>query len=98
MFGDELSIGDHIAISTESAIPQIPDDLHPVLAHRVAARILEALGDTEGLQNANTKLAELEQQTTTLIDNRVEDSPKKVVNRHSNLRAGLNSRYRRYRT
>lgn len=93
---DELEIGDHVALATESAIPQIPSDMHMILAHRVAARVLDAQGDTEGLQNANKKLAELEEQTNTLIDNRVEDSPKKVVNRHSILRAGLNSRYRRF--
>lgn len=84
-----LSIGDHIAKATESAIPQVPSDMHMILAHRVATRLMEAMGDTEGLQNANQKLAELEQQTTTLIDNRVEDAPAKVVNRHSILRTGL---------
>lgn len=86
---DSLAVGDHIAKATESAIPQVPSDMHMILAHRVATRLMEAMGDTEGLQNANQKLAELEQQTTTLIDNRVEDAPQKVVNRHSLLRTGL---------
>jgi hypothetical protein len=94
---DELEVGDHLTLATESAIPQIPSDMHMILAHRVATRLLEAQGDTEGLQNANQKLQELEKQTETLIDNRVEDSPKKVVNRHAILKSGLNSRYRRYR-
>jgi hypothetical protein len=88
----DLAAGDHIAKATESAIPQIPSDMHMLLAHRVATRVLEAMGDTEGLQNANQKLAELEQQSNVLIDNRVEDSPLKVVPRHSILRTGLNSR------
>lgn len=92
---EELEINDHISLATESAIPQIPSDMHMILAHRVATRILEAQGDTEGLQNANQKLAELEEQTNTLIDNRVEDSPKKISNRHSILRSGFNSRYGR---
>lgn len=91
---DNLQIGDHVTIATESAIPQIPSDMHMILAHRVATRILEAQGDTEALQNANQKLQELEQQTNTLIDNRVEDSTQKVVNRHSLLRSGLSSRRR----
>lgn len=89
-----LSIGDHIALAEECAIPQVPSDLHVVLAHRVAARCLEALGDIEGLQAANQKLAEMEQKTQNLIDNRVEDAPQKIVNRHSILRRGT---YRRYR-
>lgn len=92
----ELAVGDHITKATESAIPQVPSDMHMVLAHRVATRLMEAMGDTEGLQNANQKLAELESQTQTLIDDRVEDSPHKIVNRHSLLRTGLfTRRYRR---
>lgn len=82
----DLEVGDHLAESGESNIPQIPIDLHVVLAHRVACRILEAIGDTQGLQNANQKLVEMEMKTGNLIDNRVEDAPKKVVNRHSTLR------------
>lgn len=94
---DQLEVGDHIAFATESAIPQIPSDLHMILAHRVATRLLEAQGDSEALNNANQKLSELEKQTESLIDNRVEDSPKKVVNRHSILRSGLGARFRRGR-
>lgn len=86
---ETLSAGDHICLATESAIPQVPSDLHVMLAHRVATRCLEALGDTEGLQNANQKLVEMEQTSTTLIDDRVEDSPKKIVNRHATIRTGL---------
>lgn len=87
-----LRVGDHLALATQSAIPQIPSDLHVVLAHRVAARCLEAQGDMEGLQAANQKLAEFEQNTTDIIDDRIEDAPKKIVNRHGALRSGLSSR------
>ncbi len=92
----DLEIGDHLAEAGESNIPQIPTDLHVVLAHRVACRILEAIGDTQGLQNANQKLVEMEMKTGSIIDNRVEDSPKKVVNRYSPLRGTVYSkRYNR---
>lgn len=87
-----LATGDHISEATESAVPQIPSDLHVMLAHRVAARCLEALGDTEGLQNANVKLAEMEKNAKDLINNRVEDAPKKLTNRHAIIRGGLSSR------
>lgn len=93
----DLEVGDHVTIATESCIPQVPSDLHVVLAHRVAARCLEALGDSEGLQNANAKLAELEKSIETVIDDRVEDSPAKIVNRHAILRRGLYSRRYRFR-
>lgn len=88
----DLEEGDHISLATETAIPQLPSDLHVILAHRMAARVLEALGDTEGLQNANQKLAEMEQKTTVVIDDRVETSSRKVVNRHALIRSGLSRR------
>jgi hypothetical protein len=83
-----LDIGDHITLAEECAVPQVPSDLHVVLAHRTAARVLEALGDTEGLATANQKLGEMEAKTQELIYNRVEDAPKKVVNRNGVLRSG----------
>jgi hypothetical protein len=86
---DTLAIGDHVCQATQCAIPQIPSDLHVVLAHRVSARCLEALGDTEGLQAANQKLAEMESKMVTLTNDRVDDAPRKVVNRHASLRSGL---------
>lgn len=86
-----LAVGDRISLATETCIPQIPSDMHVMLAVRVASRILEALGDTEALQSSNQKLAELEVKTATLINDRVEDSPMKIVNRHGTIR-----RMRRY--
>ena len=89
---DNLEPGDHIALAEECAIPQVPSDLHVVLAHRVAARILEALGDVEGLATANQKLGEMEAKTQTIIDNRVSDAPRKVIARHGTLRSGIRGR------
>jgi len=94
---DNLKVGDHICLAQQSAIPQIPSDLHVILAHRAAARCLEAQGDMEGLQAANAKLAEFESNTQNLIDDRVEDSPKKIINRHGAIRRGLGSRRYRFR-
>lgn len=94
----ELRVGDHLAQAGESTIPQIPNEFHPMLEQMVACRILESLGDTQGLQNALIKLKQMETAGGTLIDNRVEDSPQKITNRHSILRSGLTRRssYRRY--
>lgn len=94
---NNLKVGDHICLAQQSAIPQIPSDLHVILAHRAAARCLEAQGDMEGLQAANAKLAEFESNTQNLIDDRVEDSPKKIVNRHGSIRRGLSNRRYRFR-
>jgi hypothetical protein len=82
-----LSVGDIVALSEETIIPQIPLELQSMLAQRIAIRCLEALGDTAGLTNAMAKLQEMEFKTGSLIDNRVEGSPWKVVNFHSFLRS-----------
>ncbi len=81
-----LVVGDYVMQAEETIIPQLPTELHMVLAQRVACRCLEALGDTQGLANANTKLQEMEFKTGIIIDNRVEGSPQKVVNRTGFLR------------
>lgn len=81
-----LAVGDRICLAEETDVPQLPDDLHNILAERVAARCLEALGDAAGLQAANQKIAELEVKTGMVIDNRSEGEPVKVVNRHGPLR------------
>lgn len=93
---DELEVGDHIALAEQCAIPQIPSDLHVFLAQKTAERILEAQGDVEGLKIAQAKSAEMEVRAGTIIDNRVDESPTKLINRRGILQSGLISRlYRR---
>lgn len=81
-----LRKNDVIALSEQTIIPQVPSELHAMLAQGCAMRCLETLGDTQGLQNAAAKFAEMEQKTAMLIDNRVEAAPQKINNRHSLLR------------
>lgn len=81
-----LAVGDHIALAEQTIVPQVPSDLHSMLAQRVAARCLESLGDAQGLSSANTKLTEMEKKTGSIIDDRVEGAPLKVVNKHSTLK------------
>ena len=84
----EFKIDDYICQHYECIIPQVPSDLHNLLAERTCARILEALGDQNGLQTANAKIAELEQRQASVLDNRVEGAPRKIFARHSLLRYG----------
>lgn len=86
VFPDRLAVGDHLCIQCETAIPQIPSDLHPMLAHKVAMSAINALGDTEGFANAKAAYDEIQFNVGTIIDNRVEGSLKKIVNRRSFLR------------
>lgn len=91
-----LAVGDHVAMAEQCCIPQIPSDLHVYLAQKTAERILESQGDLAGLQAAQAKSKEMEFRAGTIIDNRVDESPPKLVNRHGILRSGLIQRlYRR---
>lgn len=85
---DDLEVGDHVALAQQCAIPQIPSDLHVYLAQKTAERILESQGDLEGLKLAQSKSAEMEQRAGTIIDNRVDESPVKLINHSSPLRSG----------
>jgi hypothetical protein len=88
---EKFKIGDYICLAYECIIPQIPSDLHILLSERTTARVLSSIGDQAGLQTANQRIQGLEQGQATLIDNRVEGSPRKVFNRHSLLRYGKRS-------
>lgn len=82
----KLNVNDIIALPEETTIPQIPIELHAMLAQRAAMRCLESLGDGVGLQLAAAKLADMEAKTGMLIDNRVESSPMKIKPRHTPIR------------
>lgn len=89
-----LDVDDIIALPEQTIIPQIPIELHAMLAQRCAMRCLEALGDIGGLQAAQLKLADMEAKTGSLIDNRVESAPLKIVPRHTPIKRKSNL-YRR---
>ena len=82
----DLVVGDHVLLAEETHIPQIPSELTPILAQRTAIKCLEAMGDTEGMSNASNELQKMEMNAFSLIDNRVEGAPRKVVNRNGQLK------------
>ncbi len=92
---EDFEVEDYVCSQYESIIPQIPSDLHSLLAERTVARIMESLGDQAGLQNANDKIKEMEARQGSMMDNRVEGSPRKIFNRNSLLRYGKGIGYGR---
>lgn len=91
-----FKVGDFIMQVEETVVPQLPAELQPILAQRTAVKMLEALGDTEGMRNAQQELERMEYNAMTLIDNRAEGSPQKITNRHSILKSSLSNKlYRR---
>lgn len=92
----DLIIGDYVCLANECIIPGIPPDLHNGLAERAAARILAAIGDQIGLGMSQQKIADIDARQGNLLDNRVDGSPLKVLNRKSLLRYGKLTSGRRY--
>ena len=93
---DSLQVGDYVMLAGETIVPQLPAELIPVLTQRVTLKCLEAMGDTEAVTNCQKQLDKMEANIPSLINNRVEGSPKKLVNRRSILRVGVQTRNRRF--
>jgi hypothetical protein len=93
----EVSVGDYITVKEETIVPNIPTELHPILAQRVAIACLEAMGDEQNKQSAERKLATMERDAGTFLDNRVEGATQKIKSRHSPLVNTLNTLGRRNR-
>jgi len=77
--------GDFVCQQFTSPYLNMPTEMHSLLAQRAAIYILEALGDTEGLRNAMTRLQGMETSIQTVLEDRVEGAPQKINPRHSPL-------------
>lgn len=77
----ELAVGDYVTLPGESPIPQIPPELHNLLAQSVAVKVMEAMGDNNGVGMAKSKLDEMRRQALILIEERVDGESAKAVNR-----------------
>lgn len=86
----ELKVGDYLCQQQETVIPQIPVEMHTMLAQKAAIYCLEALNDSEGLANAQRKMERMEGDIDVLINNRVEGAPKKVFTRQGTLQDSVN--------
>lgn len=84
---DSLAVGDYVALSGETPIPQVPAELHPVLGLRVLVTVLESLGFVNEMKAAQAKLVEAEKVCTDLLSPRSDSNATKVVARSSTLRS-----------
>jgi hypothetical protein len=75
-----LSVGDHIALSGETKVPQVPSDVHSMLAQAVACRVHEAQGAQNELAAAYKKLEDMREKLVSMLSNRTEGTPQKVNN------------------
>lgn len=89
----DLKVGDYVNFANECIVPQLPVELHAILAQRVAVASLEALGDVQGMDMAQKRLSQMEESTLDTLDNRVESSNEKIRNRNSSLQETVSGNY-----
>lgn len=78
--------GDFVNSAQEASVVQIPTDMQPILAQAVVCRLLEAMGDTQGLANANQKLEQIKSAMQSMLGNRILGAPKKINSRRTLIR------------
>jgi len=83
-----LNVGDYLSVQGTSGVPQVPIEAQAYLAQLTAAKVLETLGDTQGMQNALAKAEQLKKNLLVMISQRVDGSVKKVINPNGGLRIG----------
>jgi hypothetical protein len=88
---DLLTVGDYVCIAGEAPMPQLPAELHPLLAQEVACAVLRASGDAAGLGMAEKERDRLEGIAIGLLSPRTENQPRYVSNKHG---VGVNIRRR----
>lgn len=82
---DNLSVGDYVAYTDYSPVPNVPEILHYMLIQSALMKIFEALGDETSLKMASMKYKQYFQNIRTLISPRVKGEVKKIVNHESLL-------------
>lgn len=74
----DISVGYYICSKDESPFAQIPQDTIPLLIQSVVVRMMEYMGDTNGLQAGLLTYAQMESDNRGLISPRVDAQPKKI--------------------
>ncbi len=74
--------GDYVCLAGESPVPQIPVELHPLLAQRVVVKALEALAPDK-MVAAKAICDEMRKSALTLLTPRAEGSARVIVNRYA---------------
>ena len=80
--------------SAQSQYSTIPYEMDNLLAQIAVGRILDMIGDTEGLRVNDTRVKDLYLSVTSALGNRIRGESKKIVNRRSIIR-DLKRRFRR---
>lgn len=82
-FASGLAVGDWVARAGVSPVPQIPYEVHDLLAQRSACKVLEGLADQNGLASAERVYDEMIGNFLSMVSPRADDSPKRIVRSNS---------------
>lgn len=74
----DLAVGDWCCEQGESPVAQIPYDLYDLLAQRVAVKILDNIGDSEGIRSAADLYSDMKESAKILLTPRSDGSVKKL--------------------
>lgn len=77
----DLAVGDYLCLPEQSPIPQIPAELHPLLAERLAAAFLRSQGDAEGFAASKAEQTRMEADALVLLSQRMGGEVKKITPR-----------------
>jgi len=77
----DLTVGDWVALAGQSPIPQLPAELHPLLAERVARKVMKSIGDINGVKMSDQIIAEMTDGASKMTSPRVHGESKRVVSR-----------------
>lgn len=83
-----LAVGDWLALSGVSPIPQIPADLHDALADAVGIQIARSLGNTKAVGIGEAFVADALNRLVPAFSPRSDGGARVIVNRKSQLRRG----------
>ncbi len=85
-------IGDYVALSCETPVIQLPDEVFPYLSLLTSRRALEAIGDYEGSGALDKELVVRKKNCEYLLAPRIEGEQTKILQRFGLLR-GFRGRY-----
>lgn len=86
----------YVSQGGETPVPNLPELLHPVLAQRVAVKVLEATGDKAQMQLAEAKAQRMQAQAFHTLQERIDGESKRAVRRSTTLRSAGHRRHWRF--
>lgn len=82
-----LAVGDYIALAGESPVVNfIPDVAYSYIETRTSERVLQAIGDYEGLKNLKEDAKEEKQDLEKIMEPRILGNPRVFINRNGLVR------------